>query len=308
MKMNNTSRATAIRITRELYTDEVKRFESEGFCRSSGIIRPSKNVFGIEEFMGHAISSPGAVLKLEYERLHEPKSFPNIFTGSKGYEFDFIPEVPFIARPSVYETFVINDGVHGILKGMFQERFTGSLDNLEYSEEDLLSVALQVSKQARILHKGKIAHRDIKNSNIFYIDGVCGRRFQLADFGISGTYRVIEFSKRGKEFGKILGTPLYLSPSLFMGDRDSHEKRDVYALGITLACFSIPGGQGEILSQLPENQYQMYKIIWDDELRWILGNKVPNTENRALREIIFSSLSPRENDRPTFDEIVTALR
>lgn len=79
------------------------------------------------------------------------------------------------------------------------------------------------------LHKHDIIHRDLKPGNImFRNDGT----LVLVDFGISKILNQKPGSTLTKE-GEMVGTPLYISPELALGNRVD-ERSDIYALGLIL--------------------------------------------------------------------------
>src|SRR4029077_17913392 len=89
----------------------------------------------------------------------------------------------------------------------------------------------QVCQALREAHAAVLIHRDIKPSNIFAsrrggMDDVA----KLFDFGL-----VLSLTKRGAPNasgeGRILGTPLFMSPEQATGDRELDGRSDIYSLG-----------------------------------------------------------------------------
>ncbi len=75
-------------------------------------------------------------------------------------------------------------------------------------------------------HSHGVVHRDLKPENIFLESP--GDRVVLMDFGIA---KLGEASS-GTESGAILGTPAYMSPEQFSGEKALGPASDIYALGI----------------------------------------------------------------------------
>ena len=89
----------------------------------------------------------------------------------------------------------------------------------------------QVCQALREAHAAGLIHRDIKPSNIFAsrrggMDDVA----KLLDFGL-----VLSLTKNGAPQlsgeGRVLGTPLFMSPEQATGDRELDGRSDIYSLG-----------------------------------------------------------------------------
>jgi len=92
------------------------------------------------------------------------------------------------------------------------------------------AVAAIVRDVARALehaHQRGVFHRDIKPSNVLLsIEG----RAQLIDFGLTGSSAPDSLTRAGAR----LGTPHYMAPERWRGERDSDGRADVYSAGVTL--------------------------------------------------------------------------
>ena len=88
-----------------------------------------------------------------------------------------------------------------------------------------LNIAIKLTRAVAALHRLDIIHRDIKPDNVMLLaDG----GLKLIDLGVARLPRVEEFAD-----DEIPGTPSYLAPEMFGGERGS-EATDQYALGVTL--------------------------------------------------------------------------
>lgn len=94
---------------------------------------------------------------------------------------------------------------------------------VNFSDECIASVGLQVAQGLKFLHERNICHNDIKPSNILLFSN---GRVKLADFGIVRSFQSAD---------SVLGSPGYQAPE-FLDDTDSLDprKEDVWSLGVTL--------------------------------------------------------------------------
>lgn len=81
-----------------------------------------------------------------------------------------------------------------------------------------------------IAHGEHILHRDIKPSNVFVLDPAHGGGVRLLDFGFVKFTRL----KRLTADGFVAGSPSYLAPEAWRGERELDERADIYALGAVI--------------------------------------------------------------------------
>ncbi len=95
-------------------------------------------------------------------------------------------------------------------------------------EEAALDIVIPITDALAHAHSRGLIHRDVKPRNIMITRlGVP----KLADLGLA---RAIGDEKTAREErGKILGTPLYISPEQIRGDEAIGPEADIYALGAT---------------------------------------------------------------------------
>ena len=89
-----------------------------------------------------------------------------------------------------------------------------------------LEVAIQIAAGLAYAHARGVVHRDIKPANIMVLkDGTV----KITDFGIAR----MRTSEVKTQTGKLLGSPRYMSPEVFLGKRADH-RSDIFSLGIIL--------------------------------------------------------------------------
>ena len=105
--------------------------------------------------------------------------------------------------------------------GSLQDR----LDNEYLDVAEATAIFEQVASAVDAMHSNGLLHRDIKPANILLNeDG----SLYLADFGLTTPIGESIFN----EYGRIAGTPIYMSPELCSGHASVGS--DIYALGILL--------------------------------------------------------------------------
>jgi len=92
-------------------------------------------------------------------------------------------------------------------------------------ETEAFEIARQICEGLAEAHRRGIIHRDLKSGNIILCEGENDQvRAVITDFGLSG---------EGTQAGDLGGTPRYIAPELWKGEKAS-EASDVYALGVIL--------------------------------------------------------------------------
>jgi serine/threonine-protein kinase len=115
--------------------------------------------------------------------------------------------------------------------------------------DSAVDVAMQVAAGLAYAHERGVVHRDIKPANIMVLaDG----RVKITDFGIAK----IRTPEVKTQTGKLLGSPRYMPPEVFLGKRADH-RSDVFSLGVILyeLLTGTPPFVGESVSAL------MYQTI-----------------------------------------------
>jgi serine/threonine-protein kinase len=141
-------------------------------------------------------------------------------------------------------------------------------------------------------HAFGIVHRDVKPGNIFMLkDG----RLKFGDFGIAR----IESSNL-TQLGSMLGTPAYMSPEQFMGQRVDG-RSDLFSAGVIL--YQLLTGEKPFLGQLTTI---MHKVLKEEPIAPSeLNFQVPAVFDRVVRK----AMAKRPDDRyQTAQEFAEALR
>ena len=97
-----------------------------------------------------------------------------------------------------------------------------------------LSICEQVAAALDDAHRAGLVHRDVKPANVLLQPrrAAGGRDFAyLADFGIA---RAFDSLTHLTASGSIVGTPAYMAPERFSGERDEDPRSDVYSLACVL--------------------------------------------------------------------------
>ena len=99
-----------------------------------------------------------------------------------------------------------------------------------FSDDEVLSIFVQLCLALRHVHHHRIIHRDVKAKNVFLTGAAVGPNItvKLGDFGVA---RVMSGS--GSLADTQIGTPLYISPEIYE-DKPYGKKSDIWSLGVLL--------------------------------------------------------------------------
>ncbi|MFD6491889.1 PQQ-binding-like beta-propeller repeat protein [Streptomyces sp. NPDC060188] len=145
-----------------------------------------------------------------------------------------------------------------------------------------------LAEALRDIHRAGVVHRDLKPSNVLLADD--GPK--VIDFGIS---RPADSELR-TETGKLIGTPPFMAPEQFRKPRHVGPAADVFALGSLIVHAAT--GSGPFDSDSP--YLVAYQVVHDEPD--LTG--VPDD----LVGLVARCLAKEPEDRPTPDELMTALR
>ncbi|MFF3410327.1 PQQ-binding-like beta-propeller repeat protein [Streptomyces sp. NPDC002742] len=145
-----------------------------------------------------------------------------------------------------------------------------------------------LAEALRDIHRAGVVHRDLKPSNVLLAeDGP-----KVIDFGIS---RPVDSELR-TETGKLIGTPPFMAPEQFSRPRHVGPAADVFALGSVIVHAAT--GSGPFDSDSP--YLVAYQVVHEEPD--LTG--VPED----LLGLVSRCLAKEPEDRPTPDELMTALR
>lgn len=179
--------------------------------------------------------------------------------------------------------FIEGDNLRTVIKGRLNHPLPSKRLLPLNETADILVSVLDALAYA---HEEGIVHQDVKPSNIL-IEKRHNRPF-IMDFGIA---RVV--AAEYKSEGKVVGSPLYMSPEQACGD-DTDARADIYSVGTIL--FEMTAG---ILPIVPQNSTDILSCKQTDPSRFF--SKTPRQTspiiNDQLERIILKAIAPRREDR-----------
>ncbi|MBI3202596.1 MAG: serine/threonine protein kinase [Myxococcales bacterium] len=99
----------------------------------------------------------------------------------------------------------------------------------------MLELLRPVAKTLAKAHEHGILHRDLKPSNVFVLDAAAGGGVRLLDFGLAKLIGVESLTSTGM----VAGTPSYIAPEAWRGEKGLDRRVDVYSLGVLVfRCLS----------------------------------------------------------------------
>ena len=131
---------------------------------------------------------------------------------------------------------VTEDGFHFIVMELLEGRTFYELIQREgpVAPQRVVPIVLEVLSALGAAHRAGIVHRDLKPENIYISRAPNGQeQVKLLDFGVS---RFLDDSNalRLTKSGKVLGTPLYVSPEQALAKRDIDNRADLWGVGVLL--------------------------------------------------------------------------
>ena len=144
----------------------------------------------------------------------------------------------------IYEFGQTEDGIfYFVMEYLDGETFSARLERAAAASGrlglPLLVTILQVAKALAAVHKLGFVHRDLKPGNIMIVpdsDVAGGERAKVLDFGIvkavQGNLPVPGVTEIKTQVGALMGTPQYMAPEQWRGQKNIDGKVDVYALGV----------------------------------------------------------------------------
>jgi tRNA A-37 threonylcarbamoyl transferase component Bud32 len=185
----------------------------------------------------------GSVFKVEHVRMGKIAALKLLrpdHAVDRGLKARFLQEARVVARLShpntvqVFDSGELDDG--GLFIAMeyvpgkdlaWQLKTSGPM-----SEDQALSVAIQLLASLQEAHEAGIVHRDLKPANVMLVRRRApgDDQAKLLDFGIA---KLQESEGRKSTTGDFIGTPAYMSPEQIRGER-LDARSDLYSLGAML--------------------------------------------------------------------------
>jgi serine/threonine protein kinase len=205
-----------------------------------------------------------------------------------------------ISHPNVCKTFEIHTAAnkHGEIDFLTMEFIEGETlaERLRHelpTREEVCTIARQLCAGLAAAHHNQVIHGDLKSNNVILATGGDGKiRAVITDFGLACG---LEAAHRGAESEELGGTPRYMAPELWKGERPSVAS-DLYALGVILSEL-----QSERQPHLPQvharEQLRKKRLIWR-----------PFTVHTKLDRLCARCVDPDPTRRPpNADELLQAL-
>lgn len=148
-----------------------------------------------------------------------------------------------------------------------------------------LKVLQQVSHALSIAHAKDIIHRDIKPANLFVTDS---GQVKILDFGIAKWLN--DPNRVETKHNEFMGSLMFTPPEILDGD-SSHDKIDIYALGITLMTML----EGDYPFQA-DSQYELMDQIRNDPA--LFSKSFSRNLPAQLVDLIYQMVEKDPRDRP----------
>lgn len=158
--------------------------------------------------------------------------------GMRAVADRLITEAQALARvrhPAVVEVHdcgTIDDGTpYIVMERLYGETLASAVQRSPLAPAEAARLFIVILDGLAAAHGAGVIHRDVKPDNIFLVnDGSGGRKPKLLDFGIA---RITDSTGRQTTAGSLIGTPAYMSPEQFRGERCA-EPADLWSTTATL--------------------------------------------------------------------------
>lgn len=176
-----------------------------------------------------------------------------------------------------------DDGYDVLIRMEYLEPILKYEKRHEFTQEDVVKLALDMCSALEICQKHAIVHRDIKPENIFITpDG----DFKLGDFGIARTMEKNNFTMSRK------GTYAYMAPEVYRGEK-YNQTADIYSLGVVLYRF-MNGGLLPFVKESGVSSAEREQAV----MRRMRGEGLPEIENGgAFMRILYKACAYKPEDR-----------
>jgi len=171
-----------------------------------------------------------------------------------------------------------------------------------------LQIVYDVCEALRAAHNAGIMHRDIKPANIFILrkdrdeqDKDSSKIVKVIDLGLA-RFTNIDVTHGLTKTGAVLGTPHYVAPEMFSGEKYDH-RVDIYSLGIVL--------YEAICGKLPFESNNVYGLIFKhkEEIPELMGKRRPELViPEKVEKLVQKAMAKKPEDRfQNMEEMMKAL-
>ena len=183
-----------------------------------------------EIYLAHqqGIDQEVAIKKLHRDLCSNQKLVDRFITEAKAYGK--------ISHPNavkVHDLLNVNGELCIVMEYVKGKTLTSYIEEkYDFSQSQIIHIALQVADALATAHEAGIIHRDLKTENIMLLESAAGRfSAKILDFGIA---KVADAPTDGQTCqGTILGTPEFMSPEQCCG-KAIDARSDIYSFGIIL--------------------------------------------------------------------------
>jgi serine/threonine protein kinase len=190
--------------------------------------------------------------------------------------------------------------VHGpTLKEALETR---QKDGRPFATSEVLDIAIDVAEALRAAHAAGVIHRDVKPANVLLPEhrDDHGPRAKLGDFGVSRLFD----AGRLTATGVVVGSYEYAAPELFAG-RTAAAASDVYAF--TLLLYRLLTGNSYPYEINGDRTPVAFMEAHTKQVPLPIGF-LNRDLGQELQDVITLGLAKDPRRRPSWDEIVAALR
>jgi serine/threonine protein kinase len=209
----------------------------------------------------------------------------NQLESSFNAEIEFLKQIKHENIIELIDYGVIGDCVHIIYELCNEGTLTNKLQNGNLTEEQSITIFLQLLSAFKLIQEQGIIHRDVKPDNILFQNGIC----KIADFGLCLNLNKINDDT---QFG---GTIKYSAPEIFHCIKHDF-KSDIWSLGVIL--FEMLFGPLPMDIMDASNAYKNWNLLLPPNDKTIMVSE-------SSRKLIERMLIKEPIDRISWHELFT---